>query len=255
MRRLRLSRFLWIPIILVLVGTASGLALWLASGPDDWKGLALNLATELVGAAVTYILLVLILERTEDVESERERLINDMRSSVSNVAKSAAGTLAQHGWLMDGSLNEADLHGANLKGAYLRRANLVRTNLVGTSLVRAELWMANLEGANLLGANLEGADLVGANLAGTNLSRSILRGAWLNKANLEGADLNWADLAWATLQEANLRDAVFNRHTTLPDRTKWRLDTDLARFTDPDHPDFWRSDCPNSPAYRGKDDD
>jgi len=26
----------------------------------------------------------------------------------------------------------------------------------------------------------------------------------------------------------------------------------LARFTDPNHPDFWRSDNPHSPAYRGK---
>jgi hypothetical protein len=58
MRRLRLARFLWIPIILVLVGTASGLVLWFTSSPDDWKGLALNLAAELVGAAVTYVLVV-----------------------------------------------------------------------------------------------------------------------------------------------------------------------------------------------------
>jgi hypothetical protein len=39
--------------------------------------------------------------------------------------------------------------------------------------------------------------------------------------------------------------------TTLPDGTKWTLDADVARFNDPDHPEFWRSDDPSSPAYRG----
>jgi DNA-binding NtrC family response regulator len=40
---------------------------------------------------------------------------------------------------------------------------------------------------------------------------------------------------------------------SLPDGTNWTPDTGMARFTDPEHPEFWRSDDPGSPAYRGMD--
>ena len=53
----------------------------------------------------------------------------------------------------------------------------------------------------------------------------------------------------------NLEKVEFNEKTKLPDGKKWTPDTDMARFTDPEHPDFWRSDFTGSPAYRGYDDD
>jgi hypothetical protein len=36
----------------------------------------------------------------------------------------------------------------------------------------------------------------------------------------------------------------------LPDGTRWTPDTDMERFTDPQHPAFWRSDNRHSPAHR-----
>lgn len=42
----------------------------------------------------------------------------------------------------------------------------------------------------------------------------------------------------ANLQGANLLAAWFDEDTVLPDGTKWVPDTDMERFTDPDHPDF-----------------
>ncbi|MCA9904034.1 MAG: pentapeptide repeat-containing protein, partial [Anaerolineae bacterium] len=82
-----------------------------------------------------------------------------------------------------------------------------------------------------------------------------LRGALLVGADLSGAELNSTNLAQAVLINANLADALFvdvtfDASTTLPDGTHWTPDTDLSRFTDPDHPQFWRSDNPVSPAYR-----
>ena len=52
---------------------------------------------------------------------------------------------------------------------------------------------------------------------------------------------------------ANLTGADFAEDTRLPDGTHWTPDTDITRFTDPDHPRFWRSDDPESPAYGGGD--
>jgi uncharacterized protein YjbI with pentapeptide repeats len=79
---------------------------------------------------------------------------------------------------------------------------------------------ANLGEVNLGGANLQGASLFGAFLGGANLRRADLRGAVLKRANLD-------------------------EFTILPDGTKWTPDTDMARFTDPDHPDFWRPEEPS----------
>jgi len=93
--------------------------------------------------------------------------------------------------------------------------------------------VVELHRANLVKAYLRRAAMSGAKLSGTGLM----------EANLSGADLSGADLG----------DVRLHKTTMLPDDTQWTPDTDLARFTDPDHPDFWRSDDPGSPAYRGKD--
>ena len=70
-----------------------------------------------------------------------------------------------------------------------------------------------------------------------------LQGAILSGANLEGAYLVMANLQGAVLIGANLQGAKFDDNTTLPDDTRWTRDTDMARFTDPEHPDLWRPDA------------
>lgn len=115
-------------------------------------------------------------------------------------------------------LRNRDFRQANIQGAYLEYANLQETNLRE----------ANLQGAVLHGANLKGADLL--------------------LANLQGASLREVDL-----QEANLTEAKLDEKTTLPDGSRWRPDTDMCSFTDPNHLDFWRSDYSASPAYWGED--
>lgn len=107
------------------------------------------------------------------------------------------------------------------------------------SLKKESLEVANLQGAPLMGAKLQEANLVVANLQGANLMLAKLHGAILLKANLQGA----------ILQETEL-----DAKTILPDGTHYAPEqgtAQLARFTDPNHPDFWRSDDPFSPAYRG----
>jgi hypothetical protein len=82
----------------------------------------------------------------------------------------------------------------------------------------------------------------GADLGCVNLNDANLR-----TANLRGTNLQGADLSGANLQGAHLTDAIFDEDTILPDAeydsgiypSYWTPDTDMARFTDPDHPDFW----------------
>jgi uncharacterized protein YjbI with pentapeptide repeats len=65
------------------------------------------------------------------------------------------------------------------------------------------------------------------------LSGANLEGANLNRATLEGTNL-----VGANLQGASLEGTRFNAETELPDGTRWAANMDLARFTDPQHPDF-----------------
>jgi hypothetical protein len=85
-----------------------------------------------------------------------------------------------------------------------------------------------------------------------HLEETKLWEADLQDADFFGARLQRADLWAANLQGVNFEYAEFDEATNLPDGSHWTPDTDMSRFTDPTHPDFWRSDDPHSPAYRGK---
>jgi hypothetical protein len=61
-----------------------------------------------------------------------------------------------------------------------------------------------------------------------------------------------ANLKESNLLGVNLEGTRFDETTILPDGTHWIPETDMRRFTDPNHPNFWRSDDPRSPAYRTK---
>jgi hypothetical protein len=101
----------------------------------------------------------------------------------------------------------------------------IKLDLRGTDLRKENLMGANLRGANLQESNLEGVDLGGANLEGANLRDARLDAVNLVGANLQGANLEGVDL----------------RGACLPDGTNWTEDTDVTRFTNPDHPDFWEN--------------
>lgn len=252
----------------VLIGLALLVGLVLSFGTawctGDWGGLLLNLGTEIIGALATYGLFVKFIGRRET----KAALIEQMGSTVKDVAIPAVEELRRRGWLFDGSLTGADLSAANLQGAALSSANLqgailsganlqraylIKTNLQGTilywtKLQKAALPGANLQGANLGWANLQGADLHEANLQGASLSYANLQGAILLGVKLQDADLMEANLQGVDLTKADLQGtylgmAEFSKDTTLPDSTKWTPDTDMARFTDPTHPDFWQPDA------------
>jgi uncharacterized protein YjbI with pentapeptide repeats len=142
------------------------------------------------------------------------------------------------------NLQAADLAGANLQGANLWGANLREANLQGANLRGATLWSASLQTADLTGADLRDANLGYANLHWADLEGTQLEGANLFKASFVGADLERANLQGATLS-----DATFDETTILPDGYCsaesftcdgfWSPDTDLTRFIDPEHADFW----------------
>jgi uncharacterized protein YjbI with pentapeptide repeats len=101
-------------------------------------------------------------------------------------------------------------------------------------------------GYGLAGEDLSGRDFAHANLRGAYIVNANLMGANFQDANLFGADLKYCKLQKANLQKANLQNvrniesARFSPETILPDGLLWTPDTDMTRYTDPNHPDFWQ---------------
>jgi hypothetical protein len=280
-------------VLAALFGTGLVLSLTAPERPDDWRSFLLSLGTELMGAIVIYVLLDRAIGRMVRSEEQREaemrriagekaRLVEEMGSSVRDVAVAAAEKLSQKQWLYDGTLSDAylacaslrdadltraslqraDLHRAELAGAHLYRAslrqadlsfaNLERAQIRNANLSRSDLSFAKLAGASLESANVTRSDLAFSGMAGANLENASLTRSNLSHADLTGTNLQGANLQGADLKFAQLTEVQFDEATELPDGTVWTEHSDLSRFTYSKHPNFWRSDDPESPAYRGR---
>ena len=184
----------------------------------------------------------------------------------------------QHADLRHANLEQASLYRALLRSSTLTSANLQAAYLEQTILERAELEEANLQDANLSWASLEQASLFRANLEQANLQYARLQEADLWEANLHGTNLMSANLQGAFLRAANLRGvegietARFDEKTVLPDAESirdendhfmqddagnfiwdkyWTPETDMTRYTDPNHPDFWEPDWVKAQREQG----
>jgi len=231
-------------LILLIIGFLLG-ATWF-QGDDNGLGYITNLYTELISIGVTIVVLDRI-NQWRDRQNLKRRLVAEAGSRSNSIAVGAVDWLRREGWLS--LLKDVDLSNANLSGVNFRNANLKGVNLTDTALEGSDFLDASLEDAKLLSANLEGAllwnvVLTGADLRDVNLNNVNLVGANLVNANLfsaslENADLRGANLRLAILNNANLEGAKL-QGTTLPDGTTWHERVDMARFTDPNHPNFWQ---------------
>lgn len=248
--------------ILVLVGVVIGRSL----NPSQTESFDVNLTTEIISIAVT----VFILGWYNDYQATKRfkrQLIDDAASTSNEIAKHAVHVMRRREWLQGerGILRNANLLRANLSDAFLRATNLENAHLYAAELQGADLVGANLRHAELVYADLRSADLTGADLRSaslgvTNLQDASLRDAQLQNANLNRADLKGARLIGAKLHGANLTDAnleaaymsiaEYDHKTCLPDGRFWTKDTQMDRFTDSSHPEFWRSSIAGTPAYR-----
>lgn len=198
------------------IGSARAFNIGASRSSPWWDDFLQNFGTEMFGAFLTFFLIEVLVHYRRADEAQKAVLIPQMSSPDNAFAREAARQLQARGWLEDGSM----------KGAYL--------------------FGANLQGSSLVGANLQAVQLIGANLQGTNLRLANLQDALLVDANLREADLTHADLRRANLLRADLHAVDFHRaslseDTRLPDASMWTPDTDMTRFTDPDHPEFYES--------------
>ncbi|MEL6150857.1 MAG: pentapeptide repeat-containing protein [Chloroflexota bacterium] len=201
-----------------------------------WQDYYANISAEFGSVAIT-VLIIDSLNQRRQREEEKQRLLRQMGSKENGLALQAVEELRALGALKDGTLRAANLEEANLEDVRLGRVDMRQARMDFSNLKKAHLFFANMENADMSGVDLSGAVLTGANLSGTDLVAADLRGALLSEV----------DLAYAKLEQAK-----FNEQTQLPDKSYWSHGADLDRFTNPQHPQFWRSEMQESPAYVGR---
>jgi len=257
-------------VVLVAVLAGIGVLIFSSDLPSYWQ----NIYVTIVGAIGT----VLIIDQRAEQRAIRQRkqeLIAQLGSASYDFAIEAVRLLRMEGWLRDGSMRGASLMGVNLPQANFAFTDFVGAQFFQTNLQKADIKHSNLQGIQFHGSNLQEvnfslSNLTNAELGGVYLEQSILFRAdctqtRLSAAHLQNSDMKYANLKNAQLLHANIegadmRDAnleganlwriICNNYTVLPDNSYWTPDTDLSRFTDPNHPQFWRSTDPASPAYR-----
>ena len=201
-----------------------------------WEDYYANISAEFGSVAIT-VLIIDTLSRRRQKQEEKQRLIRQMSNKDNGIALQAVEELKALNALKDGTLRRINLEEANLSGVRLGRVDLRQARMDFSNLSEGHLFFSNLERADMSGVDLSGSVLTGANLRSANLVASNFCGALLSEADLMNAKLD---------------NAKFDENTRLPDNTNWNSDVDLARFTDPSHQQFWRSQMAESPAYAAK---
>lgn len=219
---------------LMAVAFISGYWSFAISGTSNamqwWVGWLQDVGTEMLGSAVTILLVELLIYQKRDEADRLDRERMRRRDQFADRLKMTTRPGVRQK-ILD-RMKQQNL----LAGAWLYEVHLEGADLQEADLQEIDFFEAQLQNANFRDSNLDNAILRRANLQGANLTQATLRGADLQEANLQGVDLTNADL-----QEANLHRAHLDARTTLPDGTTWEPETDLSRFTDPENPLFWKA--------------
>lgn len=171
---------------LVIVGMASGAAIWLSFVVATIPGEGLEAILPIVDKPVREFL---FFGNIDPITRRRKSLFSN--------------TLVLPGFNLFEALKIDDPE----KLAWKERL----IDLRGRHLEKAVLAGANLTKADLTGAHLEGAGLSGAQLQGASLKETQLQGASLDEAQLQGASLYFAQLQSASLKEAQIQGTSFHK--------------------------------------------
>jgi len=228
---------------------------------EDQNGFMANIYTEVAFGVIFGVLINDRLNRSQKNQDLKNSLVREAGSQARSVSVSAIERMREKGWLRGSNalLNGQKLSNANLSEVnYLSEIDMRGTNLAFANLSKSNLWCNDLEGADLWRTNLKeaklhwvdfkeailvGANLEGANLRDANLEGVIFDGFIWKRTLYEGYFQSHPDIDREIYNEDEKKlrwEASFDLETTLPDGTKWTPETDMKRFTNSNHPDFWR---------------
>lgn len=174
-----------------------------------------NGGAELLSIAITVLIIDTLNKKRSEDERKRE-LILQMGSPSNDFAIEAVRLLDHHNWVKDGSLRKQFFTYANLENVILLAADFSHSTIIESTFKNAELEDTTFHGCRFEYCNFENIEF-----AHINMSDSELIGCFFRNANMSNIHpLNW-------------------KNTILPDGTIWTPDTDMEKFTNPEHPNFY----------------
>ena len=132
---------------------------------------------------------------------------------------------------------------SRLENIEIYSSNLASIYLEGSQMINVKIFRSSLQNADLIDANIEQITLKDVDLKNANFEGTMIIGAEFDNVNLEGANLDGV----------SIRVISGDGKIILPDGKEIEtlfLPKELKRFSDPNHPEFWRSKDIESPAYR-----
>jgi hypothetical protein len=217
-----------------------------------------TLMNDLVPETVGILFTVLILNRlatNRQQHNEKEDLIREMGSYSTPIALRAVEALRARGWLEDGSLIGRNFKEAELERANLQRAVLNRTSFVGANLRDTKTYHVQMKNVQMCDSDLRFGRFNVSDFSSSTMCSMDARGArfracnfesaYLHESDFESCDFDGSNMKGTNLSNTNLEGAIFenvtfDEKTLMPDGRWWTPETDISRFTDPYHPDFWR---------------
>lgn len=201
-----------IALLLVTGAALAAFAFQLQEKPD-WPGLLINLSAGFIGAALTFVLVDVLLRGREDRVRDRSRFVSELRVGERAARQVALARLAEMGGVRDGDLRGVNLEGLSLKAFDFSGANLTDARFFGSDLtdgcfVATNLTEADMRGAVLTSANLHGAILEGTDLRGAHLEKAKLTGVMFKGCNLQGANIFGAEFDEVALMQAKTDNII-----------------------------------------------
>ncbi|MEM9955178.1 MAG: pentapeptide repeat-containing protein [Chloroflexota bacterium] len=242
------------------------LGIWIGSLLFN-DGYGTNVYTEALGVLATILVLNQFNQR-RDKHTLKQLLLMQVRSPEHYAATTALEWLRTENWLERDTFKHTRLERINWNNMYIgdlsfesthirqcsfggtqTYSNFERAKIYDTTLDDADLSLSNFRDATIWNCTFVASRIIEGDFSNAELQRCQFWGADLIKANLAGAifydciiagttSLEGANLMGCSLEKSLMENLRLSSETILPDGTSWTPDTDLAKFTDRNHPDF-----------------
>ena len=153
----------------------------------------------------------------------------------------------------------------DFSGSMILNTSMEGAKVRYTKFDNSTLWLANLNKAIIIDSSFNNANLRTTTMKYASFHTSSFRaarfdGANMNSTSFQSCNFGGVDFTNADLKDAQFLDCVFDDKTILPDSgvlphhygyseesgfssiKYWTPETDMTRYTNPEHPDFWQPD-------------
>lgn len=185
---------------------------------QEWPGLWLNLATELLGAVVTFLIFDYYIGNREKIQEAKTSLIRDLHSEDRELRMYAFTRLVEDDLLSDIKVNGVNLDGLVLEKQKMDNVDFSLSSLIGANIDNCEFYNCRFNKSKLKGSVLtnttfkkcsfDRADFSGSHFTNNKVINSTFFQSILNTVIIEKSEFNKTDLNQCQVLNTDLSKAI-----------------------------------------------